>query len=345
VRRQKVVAPIALFLLLAFAGWTTDQAPERRSSPFSPPVSGIHALAECAVMGEAVPGSIAQGADLRIEIAGLVQTELDFSKAAGEKGIRAAFLLFLAERSVVFRPGPVDGRKAYSDIQEIGGTLSWYPTVADISRTGDLGYTSGPYESRSGKAGDPVRCGNYASFWRKQPDGKWQVILDTGAPNPAPDSRPAAWQAPREIRPAYRPAARAVEEGAERDGLRKADRAFSAQSKSGGVDRAYAAYLADNARILRRDAMPLLGKGAILAWLSQKRQTWSWEPATAELGSGADLGYTLGILTISADGTPPGEGRHYYTRFWKRDASGAWKVVLDVAQPFPPSQAKHSVSQ
>jgi ketosteroid isomerase-like protein len=53
---------------------------------------------------------------------------------------------------------------------------------ADISASGDLGYTYGTYEFRAvGKDGNPVvEHGKYTSIWKKQRDGSWKVVLDMG---------------------------------------------------------------------------------------------------------------------------------------------------------------------
>ncbi len=139
----------------------------------------------------------AQSIDLRSELITLVNSELAFSKASVDKGMREAFLEFLAERSIVFRPQPTDGRLFYSDVRDTA-VLSWYPVAADISRTADLGYTTGPYEYRPIKSGEArnVDHGYYVSVWRKQKDGSWKVVLDIGNPNPPPKSKPAAWKPP-----------------------------------------------------------------------------------------------------------------------------------------------------
>jgi ketosteroid isomerase-like protein len=60
--------------------------------------------------------------------------------------------------------------------------LVWTPVGADISASGDLGYTYGTFEFRSiGKEGRPVvERGKYTSIWKKQRDGTWKVELDMG---------------------------------------------------------------------------------------------------------------------------------------------------------------------
>jgi Domain of unknown function (DUF4440) len=54
--------------------------------------------------------------------------------------------------------------------------LSWTPVGADVSASGDLGYTYWTYEFRSaGEDGKPVlENGKYTSFWKKHKDGSWR---------------------------------------------------------------------------------------------------------------------------------------------------------------------------
>ena len=52
---------------------------------------------------------------------------------------------------------------------------------------GDLGYTVGNWERRL-KAKDGrvvVQHGQYLTVWKKQADGRWQVIFDGGSEAPA----------------------------------------------------------------------------------------------------------------------------------------------------------------
>jgi ketosteroid isomerase-like protein len=62
--------------------------------------------------------------------------------------------------------------------------LKWHPIQVEVSSSADLGYSIGEYE-RIGKdqSGNPTSAtGNYVSIWRKQPDGKWKIVLDIATP-------------------------------------------------------------------------------------------------------------------------------------------------------------------
>jgi ketosteroid isomerase-like protein len=66
-------------------------------------------------------------------------------------------------------------------------TLSWEPAFADVSSSGDLGYTWGRYTLTvpSGKKGkEPlVEMGTYVTVWRHMAVGGWKVVLDGGNPD------------------------------------------------------------------------------------------------------------------------------------------------------------------
>jgi len=67
-----------------------------------------------------------------------------------------------------------------SFFQKEGPELRWEPELAEISRSGDLGYTVGRWEARRrDAAGNVVRSeGRYVTIWRKEADGRFRVAVD-----------------------------------------------------------------------------------------------------------------------------------------------------------------------
>lgn len=64
--------------------------------------------------------------------------------------------------------------------------LTWTPQGGQLSPSGDMGYTWGHYEGHSkDRNGNPViTSGRYLTIWKKQPDGKWKVVLDSSSEEP-----------------------------------------------------------------------------------------------------------------------------------------------------------------
>jgi ketosteroid isomerase-like protein len=110
----------------------------------------------------------------------LVQSELSFAKTASEKGIKTAFLSYLAEDSILFRPHAVSGKEWTAAQPETPGVLIWEPSYAEISGSGDLGFTTGPYVYKTLRDSADGDYGQFFSLWKKQNDGTWKVLLDAG---------------------------------------------------------------------------------------------------------------------------------------------------------------------
>ena len=74
-------------------------------------------------------------------------------------------------------PDPVNAQEQLAQTEGDGGTgLDWRPAYAGIARSGDFGFTTGPFQIR-GREGI---IGHYFTVWRRQPDGGWKWIFDAG---------------------------------------------------------------------------------------------------------------------------------------------------------------------
>ncbi|MBL0357934.1 MAG: nuclear transport factor 2 family protein [Chitinophagaceae bacterium] len=114
----------------------------------------------------------------------ILDTDRAFSAMSEEKGLRSAFIEFIDSNGVLLRPGtvPLTGGDAMDFITQSNDstfTMTWEPRSADISSSGDLGYTYGLYSVQP-TTGDSVIYGSYVTIWKRQPDGKWKFILQSG---------------------------------------------------------------------------------------------------------------------------------------------------------------------
>lgn len=123
----------------------------------------------------------------RVTADSLLQMEAEFMKAATERG-SAGYMSYYAEDAVELPNGEavIKGKtniaKTMGFLDDKNNHLTWKPEGADVSSSGDLGYTFGTFEfSTVGKDGRPaVEHGKYTSIWKKQKDGSWKVVLDMG---------------------------------------------------------------------------------------------------------------------------------------------------------------------
>jgi ketosteroid isomerase-like protein len=262
----------------------------------------------------------------------LVQAEHDFAKAAATKGTREAFLEFLADDGIVFHPGPVNGKKSWQERPARKGLLSWEPVFADVSRAGDLGYTTGPWEFRPNSPDDkPVAFGQYFTIWKKQSDSSWKAVLDRGVSHEQP-SVTAQLRFPKDDADAP-PQDESRWSNRDTRLLMKLENEFSAASSSEGTAKAFGSCLADDVRLLRENSFPAEGKQAALALLLTKQGTLMWKPAMADISQSGDLGYTYGTFEFKGADNKSEHGS--YVRVWKKDTGGKWRVVIDILSPDP----------
>ena len=85
-------------------------------------------------------------------------------------------------------------RKAYAGMLALPDLhISWIPTMADASRSSDLGYTQGTYEMTFKDAGGKQVSdkGKYVTVWKRQPDKSWKVVADIFNSDLPPAGAPA----------------------------------------------------------------------------------------------------------------------------------------------------------
>src|SRR4029079_2751836 len=134
--------------------------------------------------------AVAQVANDQSTLDSLVEAERNFSKASVAKGMREAFIMNLADEGTLFRPHAVAGKKWMTEQPPRPGLLEWRPIYADVASSGDMGYTTGPWEFRQkGPDDKEVAHGNFVTVWKKQADGGWKVVVDLGISNPPPASK------------------------------------------------------------------------------------------------------------------------------------------------------------
>lgn len=288
----------------------------------------------CALSVQAQKANVEAGAELR----SLVETEREFSKTSATEGTRAAFLMFLDDEGIVFQPGPINGKKSWTERKPGRGLLTWQPVFADIARAGDLGYTTGPWEFRKGSPDEkPVAFGDYMTIWKKQPDGTWKFVIDFGSSHAQPPAPAIPWQLPANYGKGTSKSLSKTNVDTERATLLERDREFARVAVERGAVKAYDAFANDDLRFFREEAFVLTGKAAVRAALSAKAGTLSTQPTHADVSSSGDLGYTYGTYEFKATGAAQGKAENgNYVRVWKKGADRKWKVVVDVMNPLPP---------
>jgi len=117
--------------------------------------------------------------------------------------------------------------------------------------------------------------------------------------------------------------------------ITNADMAMSDMAVKDGFQKTLLQFADDSIVKPKEGEFSVIGKRALEKYWSGKTDTKdiSWEPYKAEAAKSGDMGYTLGNWKmITKDSTYYG---NYYT-FWKRQADGTWKFVVDGGNNTPP---------
>lgn len=115
----------------------------------------------------------------------LLKADKDFSDMSVKEGMFKAFLFYIADDGVMLRDnsypsrGKGDLEKRFEGRSDTSFVLSWEPLFEKIADSGELGYTYGVHSTLEKSTGK-ISKGTYLTIWKKEPDGRWKFVLDTG---------------------------------------------------------------------------------------------------------------------------------------------------------------------
>jgi ketosteroid isomerase-like protein len=266
----------------------------------------------------------------------LADAERAFAKLALAKGVAHSFHENFADDGIGFSPQPVKVKAAMAkrpplDTTKPRAMLDWYPVLSDLAASGEMGFNLGPslLTPPPGDSAKP-RHGYFFSVWKRQADGKFKVVLDIGSDTSGPvaGDSPDAWRSIR-IEPWTAPANASLEK--ETATLREQDAALTAAIAKDGAAGAYGAALASDFRVFDNTFAPATDKAAAAAHLTTigARANRTFTSQHAEAARSADVGYSWGSYTASAE-------KGHYAHYWRKDAKGQWRLVVEIVRPDPP---------
>ena len=258
----------------------------------------------------------------------MYDSELAFASELSGQGQKAAYLRFLTEDGVIFVPAAANGRDWWTiHASAVTPHTVRTPLHADISSNGLIGYTTGiwrTYKSRTDANAE--NYGQYATIWRRMPDGNYRIVVDlsvrnaealessgvrTGPAITGPDANERGWSAA--------------------DSYMKFLRASMA---SRGLSKAYKKYGREDMRLLREDLPPLFGKDAAVAETRQFRAVG--HPQKVAMVESGDMAYVWNQCEFAEndEGRAAGNCLHVWKLRKKK-----WYVVLGVLSTIPVQKA------
>lgn len=260
----------------------------------------------------------------------MVKTEQAFSKVAEEKTISEAFLAFIADDGLLFRPGAVNGKKWLlehpSPPSDKKPLLAWQPSFAGMAASGDMGFTTGPWEFKNEvKDEKPAAYGHFFTIWKKQQDGSWKFVVDLGISHPQSGGPQTLWQ-PTDASPAT--TAKKVDQASELKALLARDVNYSLAGQSQDLAKAFLTFASPDVRLYRSGNVPFIGRGASVEALTKVKGKFTWRPIGGDVSRAGDLGYIHGTYEVADDSKKVIENGSY-VRLWKKQ-DGAWRIVMDV---------------
>lgn len=253
----------------------------------------------------------------------VVAAERAFAADCYVNGVKASFLKFSADDAVVLAPDPKNAHEVFSARPDAPPDparpkLVWWPLYAGVSRSNDLGFTTGPYEVGG------ERKGFYFTVWRRAPSGDWKWIFDGGVDADATDAAAEGARTRASMvgdmlvggSPAALNAVRALE----------GELAARAMSDAAAALRDR---LAPDAWVNSRGASPGDSEANREAALAARPAKAGFSEIGATSSAAGDLVWTYGSVAGGEDlKTPYG----YYARIW-RMRRGRWAIIFDEIIP------------
>jgi hypothetical protein len=267
----------------------------------------------------------------------LVAAERAFAALSAAKGMKEAFLAFLAADAVVFQPHAVAGRKAWEERPASAATLNWEPSFVAVSSAGDMGYTTGPWEYRPApdSAGTPAppesyRYGQFNSVWTWEKHIGWRVLADIGVMHPKP-SRGGFGSG--EYTPGPTLKVRTMKSG--KASMPDEDKRLSRAMRASGPREALASLAAADIRVNSEGRLPAIGLEAAQARFDSLGGFYAFKTEGSKVARSGDLGYSYGIAErfLAPDAAPADSA--VFLHVWRQDDGRHWRLALAVINPLP----------
>ena len=244
----------------------------------------------------------------------LIQAEKNFAAYSVANSTKEAFLKFLDSAGIIFNNGnPANGIMTWKKREKAPGVLNWRPQFAEISASGDFGYTTGPWTFQNSSNDTVAARGQYTTVWQINAKGEWKFLVDLGISNTPLN---LATEVKRiDVSKQFS------------SGATKHDSPVIAENNflvavTKDKSKAYKKYLSSKSILNRNGYMPATNSTDQRKLLDMTTSSIQYKLDGAGMSPGMDLGYTYGTTTINGK-------TDNYLRIWRWEKD-EWKIALEV---------------
>ncbi|MBO9199357.1 MULTISPECIES: hypothetical protein [Niastella] len=238
--------------------------------------------------------------------------EQAFAQMAKDSGTKKAFIQFLDSSSLIFYKGQSHNALSFwKNLSDNGGLLLWKPVYTGMAASGEMGFSTGPFEQHDVPAGPVNQSGNYSSIWVKNKQGQWKVLIDLGMPY-KPSLFQKNWEQTEQT--GLLPATTAT-------GWQQVEQELITHFQHNGRQ-AFLPYLTNGSWFNIQDQSPLHTAKDIKAGLQQIPADLQFQYMGGALSAAGDLFYAYGIVDRHGN-------KENYLRVWGHKKDG-WKLLLQV---------------
>ena len=251
----------------------------------------------------------------------LINAEEYFNVNVKKYGINITYLKIADPDCIVFRPNPNNATEFYSQQNQTSFYLSRKPEYAVISKSGDFGFTTGPYVFNND---DKIDYGHYVSVWKANKKKQWKLVIDGGIIHEKPISvlelaylNPSNRNYPKLIGP---------QKIQWREDIVFNTDILLGKSLNKSGNKSLQEFYDPKVRLYFPHQLPKIGKEETLKFISEQKLVVNSIPTFADRALSGDLAYTYGKAIIS--------GKNYnYIRIWQIDQQMKWNIILDACLP------------
>jgi hypothetical protein len=245
----------------------------------------------------------------------LIKAEKDFAAYSVAHSTKEAFLQFIDSNSIMFDEGkPVKAIDYWKKREKRPGVLNWLPQFAEISASGDFGYTTGPWTFQNSIKDSVVARGQYSTVWYLNKNNEWKFLVDLGIDNTQPGSEDEGiLDTPKEPDNSFAIAHVAP--------LVLADNNFNKLLEK-RKSKAYKAWLSNESILNRNGFLPATSSAERKVIIDSTPSGINCEMKGWNVSKVPDMGYTYGTAILNGK-------TENYLRIWRRE-KGGWKIALEV---------------